>query len=65
MSVVKLLLLGFLRLAFFGILRAALFAYILFLPETAVVSSGTESNGHGDDTASYGITDVSGHVGTG
>jgi hypothetical protein len=50
MNILKLALLGSLRIAFFGILKVALCAYTLFL------SAGTarEGNGQASDTVSYG-----------
>jgi hypothetical protein len=40
MNILKLALLGSLRIAFFGFLKVALCAYTLFLPDTAVLKSG-------------------------
>ena len=45
MKILKLALLGSLRIAFFGALKAALFAYILFLPDSTLASSASEGNG--------------------
>ena len=54
MTMSRLGLLGSLRVAFFGAIKAALCAYILFLTDTAFVNSGPESDGHVGGTASYG-----------
>ena len=48
MNILKRVLSGSFRLAFFGALKAALFAYMLFLPDAAYVGSGPESGGHVD-----------------
>jgi len=45
MTMFRLGLLGSLRVAFFGAIKAALCAYILFLTDTAFVNSGPESDG--------------------
>ena len=52
MKILKLALLGSLRIAFFGALKAALFAYILFLPDSTLASSGSEGNGYVGDGVS-------------
>lgn len=62
MNILKRVLLGSFRLAFFGALKAALFAYMLFLPDTTLASSGPEKGGHVADTASYGATENSDNV---
>jgi hypothetical protein len=65
MNILKRVLSGSFRLAFFGALKAALFAYMLFLPDAAYVSSGPESGGHVNHTASFGATGGSRNVGIG
>ena len=62
MTMFRLGLLGSLRVAFFGAIKAALGAYILFFTDTAFVNSGPESDGHVGGTASYGTTDSTGNV---
>lgn len=52
MNIVKLALLGFLRIAFFGSLKVALCAYTLFLSDTAIAGTAREGNGHVGGTAS-------------
>jgi hypothetical protein len=54
MNILKLALLGSLRIAFFGFLKVALSAYTLFLPDTAFAGAAREDNGQVGDTASYG-----------
>jgi hypothetical protein len=54
MNILKLALLGSLRIAFFGILKVALCAYTLFLSDTAFVGTAREGNGQASDTVSYG-----------
>ena len=44
MNIVKLALLGSLRIAFFGSLKVALCAYTLFLSDTALASAAREGN---------------------
>lgn len=44
MKILKLALLGTLRIAFFGAVKVALFAYMLSLPDTALVSPASEDN---------------------
>ena len=44
-----------LKLALFGSLKLAIFAYTLVLSVTSVTGRATESNADGDDTASYGV----------
>jgi hypothetical protein len=44
MTIVKLALIGFLRIAFFGSLKVALCAYTLFLSDTAFTSAAREGN---------------------
>ncbi|MGH6813753.1 MAG: hypothetical protein ACREDM_15910 [Methylocella sp.] len=46
MNILELALLGSLRIAFFGALKAALFAYTLFLSDTAFASVAPEGNEH-------------------
>ena len=53
MNILKLVLLGSLRIAFFGFLKIALCAYTLFLPDTAFAGAAREDNGQVGDTASY------------
>ena len=45
MNILKLALLGSLRIAFFGFLKVALCAYTLFLPNTAFAGAAREDNG--------------------
>jgi hypothetical protein len=54
MNILKLALLGSLRIAFFGILKVALCAYTLFLSDTAFAGTAREGNGQASDTVSYG-----------
>lgn len=44
MKILKLALLGTLRIAFFGAVKVALFAYMLSLPDTALASPASEDN---------------------
>ena len=46
MKILKLALLGSLRIAFFGAVKVALFAYTLSLPDTALASPASEDNVH-------------------
>ena len=52
MNILKLALLGSLRIAFFGFLKVALCAYTLFLSVTAFAGTAREGNGHVGGTAS-------------
>jgi len=52
MNIVKLALLGSLRIVSFGSLKVALCAYILFLSHTAYAGTAREDNGHVAGTAS-------------
>jgi hypothetical protein len=54
MNILKLALLGSLRIAFFGFLKVALCAYTLFLSDTAFAGAAREGNGQVGDAASYG-----------
>ena len=47
MNILKLALLGSLRIAFFGFLKIALCAYTLFLSDTAFAGTAREGNGQG------------------
>jgi hypothetical protein len=51
MNIVKLALLGSLRIVLFGSLKIALCAYTLFLSDTAVAGTAREGNGHVSGTA--------------
>jgi hypothetical protein len=53
MTILKLALLGSLRIVVLGSLKLALFAYTLFVSDTASVGAAREGNGHVGDTASY------------
>jgi hypothetical protein len=52
MNILKLALLGSLRIVFFGFLKVALCAYTLFLSDTAFAGPAREGNGQVGDTAS-------------
>ena len=54
MNILKLALLGSLRIAFFGFLKVALCAYTLFLSDTAFAGTAREGNGQAGDAVSYG-----------
>jgi hypothetical protein len=54
MNILKLALLGSLRIAFFGFLKVALCAYTLFLSDAAFAGAAREGNGQVGDTASCG-----------
>jgi hypothetical protein len=54
MNILKLALLGILRIAFLGSLNGALCVYALFLSDAAVTSAAPEGNGHVGGTAPYG-----------
>jgi hypothetical protein len=54
MNILKLALLGSLRIAFFGFLKVALCAYTLFLSDTAFAGTAREGNGQASDAVSYG-----------
>jgi hypothetical protein len=56
MRVLKLALLGSLRIVFLGSLKVALFVYALFLSDTSFAGAVTEGNGH-----SYGATGSNGN----
>ncbi len=47
MNILKRMLTGTLRLAFFGALKAALYTYMLFLPDSTLASTASEGNGDG------------------
>ncbi len=53
MNILKRVLSGTLRLAFFGALKAALFTYTLFLPDSTLASSASEGNGYFGDGVSH------------
>jgi hypothetical protein len=48
-----------LKLALLGSLKLALFVYTLFLSDTSFAGAVTEGNGHVGDTASCGATEIS------
>ncbi|MGA7655616.1 MAG: hypothetical protein WBV25_06370 [Methylocella sp.] len=52
MNILKRVLTGTLRLAFFGALKAALHAYMLFLPDSTLAGTASESNGYVGDGVS-------------
>jgi hypothetical protein len=54
MNILKLALLGSLRIAFFGFLKVALCAYTLFLSDTAFAGTAREGNGQDSNAVSYG-----------
>ena len=54
MNILKLALLGSLRIAFFGFLKVALCAYTLFLSDTAFAGTARKGNGQASDAVSYG-----------
>lgn len=56
MTILKHAFLGSLRIVFLGTLKFALFTYTFFLPNTAFVSGGSDSDGHGNKMAAYGAT---------
>ncbi len=56
MTILKLAVLGSLRIAFIGSLKVALFVYALFLSDTSFADAVAEGNGH-----SYGATGSSGN----
>jgi hypothetical protein len=60
-TILKLALLGSLRIVFLGSLRVALFVYVLFLSDTSFAGAVTEDNGHVGDAGSYGATESSGN----
>jgi hypothetical protein len=51
-DILKLALLGALRIAVLGCLKVALFVYALFLSDAAFAGTAPEGNGHVGDTAS-------------
>jgi hypothetical protein len=53
MTILKRALLGSLRIVVFGSLKLALFAYTLFVSDTAFVGAAPEGSGHVGDTGSY------------
>jgi hypothetical protein len=61
MTILKLALLGALRIAFLGSLKLALFVYTLFLADTSFAGSVTKGNDQVGDTASYDVTESSGN----
>jgi len=52
MNILKHMLTGTLRFAFFGALKAALYTYMLFLPDSTLASTASESNGYVGDGVS-------------
>ena len=52
MNILKLALLGSLRIAFFGFLKVVLCAYTLFLPDAAFAGAACEDSGQVGDAAS-------------
>ncbi len=60
MNILKRMLTGTLRLAFFGALKAALYAYMLFLPDSTLASSASESNGYVGDGVSHTASEGNG-----
>ncbi len=61
MTILKLALLGSLRIVLLGSLKVALFVYTLFLSETSIAGAVTEGNGHVGDTASCGAPESRGN----
>ena len=57
MNILKRMLTGTLRLAFFGALKAALYTYMLFLPDSTLASTAPESNGYVGDGVSHAASD--------
>jgi hypothetical protein len=57
MTILKWALLGSLRIVVLGSLKLALFAYTLFVSDTAFVGVAPEGNGHVGDTASYAASE--------
>jgi hypothetical protein len=55
MNILKLALLGSLRIAFFGFLKVALCAYTLFLPDAVFAGAACEDSGQVGDTASHDV----------
>ena len=53
MNILKRVLTGTFRLAFFGALKAALYTYMLFLPDSTFASTASESNGYVGDGVSH------------
>ena len=62
MNILKLALLGSLRIAFFGFLKVALCAYTLFLSDTTFAGTAREGNGNAGDTASSAGPEGNRHV---
>jgi len=54
MNIVKVALLGSLRIVLFGSLKVALWAYTFFLSDTAFAGTAREGNGQASDAVSYG-----------
>jgi hypothetical protein len=52
MNIVKSMLRASLRITFFGVLKAALFIYILFLPDSPYVAKAPDGDGFAGVTAS-------------
>lgn len=61
MNILKAALLGTLRIIFFGSLKAAIFAYTLFLSAAAFTGAAHEDNGHVGGTASHAASAGFGH----
>ena len=57
MNILKRMLTGTLRLAFFGALKAALYTYMLFLPDSTLASTASESNGYVGDGVSHAASE--------
>jgi hypothetical protein len=58
MKILKLALLGSLRIAFFSALKAVLCAYILFLPDTTLASSASKGGCDMGDTVSHASPEI-------
>ena len=57
MNILQRMLTGTLRLAFFGALKAALYTYMLFLPDSTLASSAPEGNGHVGNDVSHAASE--------
>lgn len=57
MNILKRMLTGTLRLAFFGALKAALYTYMLFLPDSTLASTASEGNGYVGDGVSHAASE--------
>ena len=58
MNILKRMLTGTLRLAFFGALKAALYTYMLFLPDSTLASSASEGNGYVGNDVSHAASSI-------